>query len=56
MPDQSYHHDIENRQHDEAETVRVREPVELVDDEEAKDEQRNGIGPELAPEQADDEE
>jgi len=28
----------------------------LVDDEEAKDEQRNGIGPELAPEQADDEE
>jgi undecaprenyl-diphosphatase len=35
VPDQCHHHDIEDRQHDEAETARVRETVELVDDEEA---------------------
>jgi hypothetical protein len=56
VPDQSHHHDIEDRQHDEAEAVRVREAIELVDDEEAKDDKRNRIGPELVSEQAYDEE
>jgi len=56
VPDQSHHHDIEDRQHDKAEAVRVREAVELVDDEEAKHDKRNRIGPELIPEQANDEE
>jgi len=37
VPNQSNHEDIEDRQHDEAEAVRVREAVELVDDEDAKD-------------------
>jgi hypothetical protein len=36
--------------------VRVREAVELVDDEEAKDDKRNRIGPELISKQTDDEE
>ena len=56
VPDQSHHHDIKDRQHDEAEAVRVREAIELVDDEEAKDDKRNWIGPKLVSEQADDEE
>src|ERR1700730_14829172 len=56
VPDQSHHHDIEDRQHDEAEAERVREAVELVDDEEAKDDKRNRIGPDLVSEQADDKE
>jgi hypothetical protein len=56
VPDQSHHHDIEDRQDDEAESVRVREAVELVDDEEAKDDKRNRISPELISEKADDEE
>src|SRR5216683_1272378 len=56
VPDQSHHHDIEDRQRDQAEAVRVREAVELVDDEEAKDEKRNRIGPELISKQTDDEE
>jgi hypothetical protein len=56
VPDQSHHDDIEDRQHDEADAVRVREAVELVDDEEAKDDKRNGIGPELVSKQTDDEE
>src|SRR5258706_16404401 len=56
VPDQPRHDNIEDRQHDEADAVRVREAVELVDDEEAKHEKRNGIGPELIPEQANDEE
>jgi hypothetical protein len=56
VPDQSHHHDIEDRQQHKAEAVRVREAVELVEDEDAKDDKRNGIGPELIPEQADDEE
>src|SRR5713101_9985425 len=43
VPDQSNHHDIEDRQHDEAEATRVREAVELVDDEEAKDDKRSRI-------------
>ena len=34
----------------------VREAVELVDDEEAKDDKRNRIGPELISKQTDDEE
>src|SRR5260370_42698661 len=56
VPDQSRHHDIEDRQDDEAESVRVREAVELVDDEEAEDDKRNRIGPELISKQTDDEE
>src|SRR6266446_5456081 len=56
VPDQSHHHDIEDRQDDEAESARVREAVQLVDDEEAKDDKRNRIGPELVSEEADDEE
>src|SRR5258708_29031553 len=56
VPDQSHHENIENRQHDEAEAVRVREAVELVDDEEAKDDKRNRIGPELISKQTDHEE
>src|SRR5712691_396812 len=56
VPDQSHHENIEDRQHDEAEAVRVREAVELVDDEEAKDDKRNRIGPELISKQTDDEE
>ncbi len=56
VPDQSRHHDIEDRQDDEAESVRVRKAVELVDDEEAEDDKRNRIGPEFISEQADDEE
>ncbi len=39
VPDQSHHHDIEDRQHHKAEAVCVREAVELVDDEEAKDDE-----------------
>src|SRR5665213_64619 len=56
MPDQSYHENIEDRQHDEAKAVRVGEAVELVDDEQAHDDQGNRIGPKLVSEQADDEE
>src|SRR5713101_8260854 len=56
VPDQSNHENIEDRQHDEAEAVRVREAVELVDDEEAKDDKRNRLGPELISKQTDDEE
>jgi K+-sensing histidine kinase KdpD len=33
VPDQSHHDNIEDRQHYEADAVRVREAVELVDDE-----------------------
>jgi hypothetical protein len=43
MLDQSYRHDIENRQYDKAEAVRVGEAVELVQDEEAKGDKRNRI-------------
>jgi len=56
MPDQSHHDNIEGRQHDEAEAVRVREAVKLVDDEKAKDDQRNRLGPELISQQTDDKE
>jgi hypothetical protein len=42
-PDQSHHHDIENRQYDDAEAKRAGEAVEVVDDEEAKGDKRNGI-------------
>jgi hypothetical protein len=35
VPDQSHHDNVEDGQHNEAATVRVREAVELVDDEEA---------------------
>ena len=56
VPDQSYHHDIEDRQHDKAEAVRVREAIELVDDEEAKDDERYRIGLQLISKQTDDEE
>jgi hypothetical protein len=56
VPDQSHHKNIEDRQYYEPEAVRVREAVELVDDEEAKDDKRNRIGPELISKQTDDEE
>ena len=56
VPDQSNHENIEDGQHYETEAVRVREAVELVDDEEAKDDERNRIGPELISKQTDDEE
>src|SRR5713226_8156306 len=56
VPDQSHHENIEDGQHYEAEGVRVREAVELVNDEEAKDDKRNRIGPELISKQTDDEE
>jgi hypothetical protein len=56
VPDQSHHDNVEDRQHYEADAVRVREAVELVDDEEAKDDKRNRIGPELISEQTGDEE
>ncbi len=56
VPDQSQHHDIEDRQDDNAGSMRVRKAVELIDDEEAKDDKRSRIGPELISEQADDEE
>ena len=56
VPDQSNHENIEDGQHYETEAVRVREAVELVDDEEAKDDKRNRIGPELISKQTDDEE
>ena len=56
VPDQSHQDNIEDRQQYEAEAVRVREAVELVDDEEAKDDERNRIGPELISKQTDDEE
>lgn len=36
--------------------MRVRETVELVDDEEAKNDKRSRIGPELIPEQSNNEE
>jgi hypothetical protein len=36
--------------------VRVGEAIELVDDEQAKDDKRSGIGPELISEQTGDEE
>jgi hypothetical protein len=55
VPNQSHHEDIEDRQHDEAEAVRVREAVELVDDEDAKDDKGGRIGPELVSKQTDDE-
>ena len=56
VPDQSHHDNVEDRQHYEAEAVRVREAVELVDDEEAKDDKRNRVGPERISKQTDDEE
>ena len=56
VPDQSHHDNIEDRQHDEAGAARVRETVELVDDEQAKDDKRNRISPEFISEQTDDEE
>src|SRR5258706_2158180 len=56
VPDQSHHENIEYRQDDETEVARIREAVELVDDEEVKDDKRNRIGPELIPKQTDDEE
>src|SRR5260370_15674172 len=56
VPDQSHQDNIEDRQQYEAEAVRVREAVELVDDEEAKDDERNRIAPELISKQTDDEE
>ncbi len=56
VPDQSHHDNVEDRQHYEAEAVRVREAVELVDDEQAKDDERNRIGPELISKQTADEE
>jgi hypothetical protein len=43
VPDQSYRHDIDNRQCHEAEAMRVGEAVELVDDEEAKDDKKNRV-------------
>ena len=56
VPDQSHHDNIEDRQHYKADAVRVGEAVELVDDEEAKNDKRNGIGPELVSQQTDDKE
>jgi hypothetical protein len=56
VPDQSHHDDIEDRQHDETDAVRVGEAIELVDDEETKDDKRNRIGPEFISKQTDDEE
>src|SRR5260221_870415 len=56
VPDQSDNEDIEDRQHDEAEAVRVRVAIELVEDEEAEDDKGKRIGPELVSEQPDDEE
>src|SRR5258708_37254269 len=56
VPDQSHDDNVEHGQHYEADTVRVREAVELVDDEEAKDDQRNRISPRLVLKQTDDEE
>ena len=56
VPDQSHYENIEDCQHDEADAVRVRETVELVDDEEAKDHQRSRIRPELVSQQTDDKE
>ena len=56
VPYQSHHDNIEDRQHYETDAVRVRETVELVDDEEAKDDKRNRIGPELISKQTGDEE
>ena len=56
VPDQSHHDNVEDGQHDEADAVRVREAIELVDDEEAKDDKRNRIGPKLISKQTDDKE
>src|SRR5712664_3280635 len=56
VPDQSDNEDIEDRQHDEAEAVRVRVAVELVEDEESEDDKGKRVGPELVSQQADDEE
>ena len=56
VPDQSHDHDVEHRQNNKAEAMRVGEAVKLVHDEEAKDDKRSRIGPELISEQADDEE
>ncbi len=56
VPDQSHHDNVEDRQHDETDAVRVREAIELVDDEETKDDKRNRIGPELISKQTDNEE
>ena len=55
VPDQSHHDNIEDRQNDKAEAVRIREAVELVDDEDAKDDKRGRIGPELVSKQTDNE-
>ena len=55
VPDQSHHDNIEDRQHDETDAVRVGEAIELVDDEEAKHDKRNRIGPELVSKQTGDE-
>src|SRR5260221_11261367 len=56
VPDQSDNEDIEDRQHDEAEAVGVRVAIELVEDEEAKDDKGKRIVQELVSQQADDEE
>src|ERR1017187_5612562 len=56
VPDQSHHENVEDRQHYEAEAVRVRKTVELVDDEKTEDAQGSWIGPELISEQTDNEE
>ena len=55
VPDQSHHENVEDRQHYEAEAVRVRKTVELVDDEKTEDAQGSWIGPELVSKQSDDE-
>jgi hypothetical protein len=54
VPDQAHHKNIEGRQHNESETVGVGKAVELVDDETAEDDKRDGIGPELVAKQTDD--
>ena len=56
VPDQSHNENIEDRQHNEAGAVRIREAVELVDNEEAKHDKRNWIGPDRISKQTNDEE
>ena len=55
VPDQSHHDNIEDRQNNQAEAVRIREAVELVDDEDAKDDKRGRIGSEHVSKQTDNE-
>ncbi len=54
MPDQAHHEDVEHGERENSNAVRVREAVQLIDDEESQYDEGRRIRPELVPKKADD--